>query len=200
MHVLEKAFIDLLRDNLCVANQNIYAGNRYRPSDMTPCVNLSVADETLLRRRIVEKNCKQYIQQEYNAELWINIWCNTEEERQTLINQIRNRIYQTLANHYTTCSHYNDGNCNVNNEECEALTSQKSRANKHQCPDLEKYLSFFYSNHIPKRTFRLLSVTDLDELDLSETLLRTIFKLEMNYYDYYEIGGRSFQDFKFIER
>ena len=200
MHVLEKAFIDLLRDNLCVPNANIYAGNRYRPSDMTPCVNLLVSDESLVRRRIVEKNCKQYIQQEYNAELWINIWCNSEEERQTLINQIRNRIYQALANHYTTCSHYNDGNCNVNNDECEALTSQKSRANKNQCPDLDKYLSFFYSNHIPKRTFRLLSVTDLDELELSETLLRTIFKLEMNYYDYYEIGGRSFQDFKFIER
>ena len=89
MHVLEKAFIDLLRDNLCVPNQKIYAGNRYRPSDMTPCVNLSVADETLLRRRIVEKNCKQYIQQEYNAELWINIWCNTEEERQTLIKNVK---------------------------------------------------------------------------------------------------------------
>lgn len=197
MHVLEKAFIDLLRNNLCVTNDKIYAGNRYRPSDMTPCVNLLVSDENLIRRRIVEKDCKQYIQQEYAAELWINIWCNTEEERQTLINQIRNRIYQLLANHYSTCANFHDDICSITDESCEALTSQSNRANKNQCPDLDKYLSFFYNNHIRKRTFQLLSVTDLDELDVSETVLRTIFKLEMNYYDYYEIGGRPFQDFKF---
>ncbi len=199
MHLLEKAFIDLLRDNLCVSNDKIYTGNRYRPSDITPCVNLLLADETFIRRRYVEINHIQYIQQHYNAELWINVWCNTEQERQTLINQIDNRIKQALANHYTTCTYFNDNICSKTNETCEALTSQSGRANKNQCPNLLNYQSFFNLNHIPKRTFKLTSVTDLDELNASETLLRSIFKLNMDYYTYYEIGGRTFTDLIFEE-
>lgn len=200
MHKLEKAFIDLLRNNLNISNEKIYTGNRYRAKDITPCVNLLVADETLIRRRYLEKKCKQYIQQEYNAELWINIWCNTEEERTLLTDEIRTRIYQTLANHHTTCAHYNEGICKINNETCEALTSHNTRANKKQCPDLTKYQSFFSQNQIPKRTFKLLSITDLDELEVSQNILRTIFKLEMNYKTYYEIGGRTFTDFKSTEK
>lgn len=194
MHVLEKAFIDLLRGNLCVEDNKIYTGNRYRPKDNTPCVNIQLASENNIRRRYIEIDCKQYIQKKYSAELWINIWCNTEEERQTLINQINTRLDQTLANHYTTCANYNNTICSITNEECEALTSQSNRAFKKQCPNLEIYKSFFKSNHITKNTFKLLSVMDLDELELSESLLRTIFKLEMNYFNYYEIGGRPFSD------
>ena len=199
MHVLEKAFIDLLRDNLTVSNDKIYTGNRYKAKDMTPCVTIMLADEQSIRRRYIEIDCKQYIQKKYSAELWINIWCNSEEERQTLIEEIDNRIDQTLANHYTTCSYYNNGDCSISDETCEALTSQSNRAFKKQCPDLTKYKSFFNKNHISKRTFKVRSRTNLDELTLSESLLRTIFKLEMNYFTFYEIGGRPFNDLNFIK-
>lgn len=201
MHILEKAFIDLLRNNLSVSNEKIYAGNRYKPKDITPCVNLLLANENFIRRKYIEIDCKQYIQEEYDAELWINIWCNTEEERQQLISEITLRINQALANHYTTCHNFthNSSNCSKTNETCEALTSQNTRANKKQCPDLTKYQSFFNYWHIPKRTFHINSITDLDELEVSETLLRSIFKLNMNYYTYYNIGGRVFTDFKVEE-
>jgi len=193
MHILEKAFIDLLRNHLPIPNEKIYTGNRYRPKDISPCVNLLLADENSIRRRYVEIENKQYIQQYYSAELWINIWCNTEEQRENLINSVTLRIKQALANHYTTCSKYDNEFCSITSESCEALTSQSNRANKNQCPDLTKYQSFFNKNHIRKRTFKYKTI-DSDELNLSEPLLRTIFKLEMNYYDYYEIGGRTFTD------
>lgn len=200
MHILEKAFIDLLRNYLPLSNGKIYTGNRYKPEDMSPCVNLLLANENFIRRRYVEIEHKQYLQQEYNAELWINIWCNAEEQRQELITAVDTRIKQALANHYTTCTNYNNDECicSITNESCEALTSQSSRANKNQCPDLTKYQSFFNYNHILKRTFNS-TVNDLDELNISEPLLRTIFKLNMNYYNYYEIGGRTFTDFCFEE-
>lgn len=200
MHVLEKAFIDLLRNHLPISNDKIYTGNRYRPKDISPCVNLILADENFIRRRYVEIEQKQHIQQEYNVELWINVWCNTEEQRQELNDSIDLRIKQALANHYTTCNHYNinEQNCSITDESCEALTSQSGRANKNQCPDITKYQSFFNYNHILKRTFQC-NVNDLDELNVSEPLLRTVFKLNMNYYNYYEIGGRTFTDFIFEE-
>ena len=125
MHFLEKEFIDLLRNHLYISNDKIYAGNRLRVEDITPCVNLLLADETFIRRKYVEINNQQYIQQYYNAELWINIWCNTEEERQQLISEITLRINQALANHYTTCHNFihNQTLCSKTNETCEALTA-----------------------------------------------------------------------------
>lgn len=197
MHILEKAFIDLLRNHLCISNDKIYAGNRYRPKDITPCVNLLLADETFIRRRYVEINNKQYIEEYYNAELWINIWCNKEEERAQLLSQIKTRINQLLANHYTTCIFYDckNHNCSQIMDICEALTSQSNRANKNLCPNPTHYRSVFNMYHIPKRTFHVNSITDLDELEISESILRSIFKLEMDYYTYYEIGGRVFTDF-----
>lgn len=200
MNQLEKAFIDLLRDNLCLSNDKIYTGNRFKPEDESPCVQVNLVAENLVRRTYAEIQCKQYIKQEYNAELWINIWCNTEEERQTLINQIDNRIHQALANHYTTCSNYDNNICSKTDETCEALTSHGYRADKKQCPNLENYQSFFTHNHILKRTFKILSTLNLDDLTLSETLLHTIFKLEMNYHKYYTIGGRPLKDLHIIER
>ena len=199
---LEETFIDLLRGNLCVSNDKIYTGNRLKVEDESPCVQINLADENSIRRTYVEINCKQYIKKEYSAELWINIWCNSEEQRKTLINQIENRINQALANHYTTCPYYTEGNnCSKTNETCEALTSQGYRANKKQCPKiLERYHSFFKYNNISKKTFKVLSRTNLDDLTLSEILLRTIFRLGMNYYKYYEIGGRPLKNFHIIER
>lgn len=200
MNPLEKSFIDLLRDNLCVSNDKIFTGNRLKVEDASPCVQINLAAENSVRRTYEEITCKQYIKKEYSAELWINIWCNSEEQRETLINQIENRINQALANHYTTCPFYTEINCSKTNERCEALTSHGYRANKKQCPNLELYKSFFKYNNISKRTFKVLSITNLDDLTLSEILLRTIFKLEMNYFKYYEIGGRPLKNFNIIEK
>ena len=195
MHILEKIFIDLLRGNLCVDDKKIYTGNRNKLEDISPCVQLKLAAENSIRRKTVEIDCKQYIQKEYTAELWIDIYCNTEEQREKLIQQIKNRINQALANHYTTCANYDNDLCSKTDETCKALTSNNSRSNKNQCPDLEIYDSFFKHNHITKRTFKKLSETNLDELEISESLLRTQFKFEMNYYTYYLIGGRPFEDY-----
>ena len=192
MHELEKAFIDLLRNHIPIENSKIYAGSRYIPRDITPCITINLADESFIKRDYIELNHTQYIRKRYNAELWINLWCNTEEERQNLINNVRNRILQAEANHYTTCKHYNADQCDKTENTCEALTSNNGRANKKQCPNLSHYVSFFKQNNIPKRTFKIISVTNQDELDVSETILRTIFRLNMDYYMFYGIGGRLF--------
>lgn len=194
MHVLEKAFIDLLRNYLPVGNDKIFAGSRYIPKDLTPCVTVQLADESFQRRHYVEIDHVQYSRKLYDANLWINVWCNTEEERQDLIDAIYLRINQAEEHHYTTCANfdYPTKNCNKSMNVCETLNSQGGRANKGQCPNIVDYNSFFETNNIPKRHFRINSVTDLDELDSSEPILRTIFRLQMQYYSFYRIGGRVF--------
>lgn len=201
MNVLEKAFIDLLRNYLPIDNSKIFAGSRYIPSDMTPCVTVQLADESFVRRQYVEIDKVQYARRLFNADVWINIWCNTEEERQSLIDAVQLRINQLEEHHYTTCSNYDftSRNCNISENTCEALTSLGGRANKGQCPNLTNYRPFFETNNIPRRSFHVNSVTDLDELDPSEPVLRTIFRLQMNYYKFYRIGGRVFDSISFDE-
>ena len=42
-------------------------------------------------------------------------------------------------------------------------------------------------------------MTDLDEFDESETILRTLFQINLEYYQFNRIGGRLFNDIKFSE-
>ena len=201
MHVLEKAFIDLLRNHITLPNEKIYTGNRYRPTDITPCVNISLVAENLIKQRYIELNTTQYIQKKYDTELWINIYANSEEERQTLIQEIHNRILQAESNHYTTCANFifQTKLCSKTDETCAALTVQNGRTNKKQCPQKELYQSFFQQHNITKRTFHVDSTTDLDDYQLSETSLRTIIKLSMNYHMFYKIGGKTYNNIKISE-
>ena len=199
MHILEEAFITLLRNHLPIHNKYIFAGSRYIASDITPCVSVQAADESFIRRDYVEIDHVQHLRRLYDADVWVNIWCNTEEERTSLINAIELRFNQLEASHYTTCSNFNDDWCSKLDNECEVLTSNTGRANKGQCPNIENFTSFFETFNIPQRTFNVNSMTDLDERDESETVLRTIFKLNMQYYKFYPIGGRLFQSINFNE-
>ena len=199
MHILEEAFITLLRNYLPIHNKYIFAGSRYIASDITPCVSVQAADESFIRRDYVEIDHVQHLRRLYDADVWVNIWCNTEEERTSLINAIELRFNQLEASHYTTCSNFNDDWCSKLDNECEVLTSNTGRANKGQCPNIENFTSFFETFNIPQRTFNVNSMTDLDERDESETVLRTIFKLNMQYYKFYPIGGRLFQSINFNE-
>lgn len=200
MHVLEKSFLDLLRGNISIVpDADIYIGNRYFPEDKTPAVIIDLVDETFVKKNYITIDNIQYLRKLYDVDIWINIYVNNEEDRQSIINDINKRILQAETNHYTTCAKYNNELCNETGNRCEALTSTSGRANKKQCPNLKIYKSFFKQNHIQKHTFKVIGTTNLDDLNVTEPVLRTIFKLNMGYYTYYSIGGRTFNSIKMGE-
>lgn len=196
MFSMEKAFRDLLE-----LIMEIPIVVKYTPLDYTPCITIQQVDGRCQRREYVEIHNEQYIRKKYSSDIWINIWCNNEKERRQLISLIQERILQAEANHYTTCKHYNsvDETCSVLESKCEALTRNTNRTNKKQCPRLDIYQSFFKTHHIIKNSFRIYSITNRDELDVAEPVLRTIFKIDLDHYQYYKIGGRVFNDIKLNE-
>lgn len=196
MFAIEKAFMELLKPTT-----DIPIVVKYTPLDYTPCITIQQVDETFQRREYVEIHNEQYIRKKYSSDIWINLWCNNEKERHLLIELIQNRIFQAEANHYTTCNHYNfeDERCSVLESKCEALTRNTNRTNKEQCPHLDIYQSFFKTNHIIKNSFHINSITNLDELDIAEPILRTIFKINLDYYQYCHIGGRVFENIRLKE-
>lgn len=194
MNLLLKAFQKLLRGNInAVPDADIYYGSRYSPIDKTPCITLEVASETFIKRVPLEINQVEFLKKTYESEVWINCWCNIEEERAEIVNEVHDILLKAEINHYLSCPFYQNEECTNLKTTCLCLTEDTGRANKNQCPDLSIYQSFFRYNDILKKTFKIGSVLNMDELGTNEPILRTIFRLTMRHSTYTEVGGRTFK-------
>lgn len=203
MYPMERAILNLLKGEISFDSMNIPIVRRLKPIDQTPCITIQQAAETQLSRRYLSKNDSQLIGLKNNAEVWINIWCDTEEQRHSIINQVTKRIFQALGNHYTTCAHFNkdNHNCNMLNCECKALTIDNGRSIKGQCPYPKEYnyCNWFRHYRIVKNSFKISGRHDIDELDIAKPVLRTQIQLDMDYYLTHDLGGRLFEDIKINE-
>ena len=197
MKPIEEAFYQLLNQYIQFDDEPVPILLGYPEVDSTPCITISTADETFQKRRYVEIYNEQYIQKRFQLDLWINVWANNNKQRHKLVQQVNKRILQAEANHYSACTNYNlhGQGCNVTGHTCEAIYKNKHRPHKNQCPNLENYSPFFKHHHIIKNTFYVDGVTDLDELEPHDPVLRTIIKLKLNYYTYFKIGGDVYEDF-----
>lgn len=190
MYPIVNAFWELLKGNITYKDKTIPIVKRLKSKDKTPCITLDIASDMQINRDY-RTDKTQRIVLEHSAEIWVNIWCDTEEERHTILSQIRLLFFKALGNHYTTCSHYNDGTCNFLDRECEALTVMNGRSAKSQCPHPKRndYTSWFKKHHIIKRSFRLSGISEMDELDVAEPVLRTLIKFDLNYIMSHDLGG-----------
>lgn len=193
MFPMEKAIWNLLKNSIYYDNEIVLPLiRRLTSQDETPCITIQQASEVYISGKRIP-NANEIIELKNNAEVWINIWCDTEEQRNSLVNQVETRIFQALANHYTTCARYDDGDCTFLEKECATRNVTNGRTAKCQCPypnDYD-YCSWFKQNQIIKRTFAITGKQDMDELDLAKPVLRTIIKVGMNYYKCYNVGGHE---------
>lgn len=196
MYPMVEAFLDILKGNIIYNDKPVPILKRLKSKDKTPCITIDLASDMQINRDY-RTDKTQRIVLENNAEIWINIWCDTEEERHTILSQIRLLFFKVLGNHYTTCSHYNDdGTCTFLDRECEALTVINGRSAKSQCPHPREndYASWFKKHHIIKRSFRLSGISEMDELDVAEPVLRTLIKFDLNYIISHDLGGHVATD------
>ena len=193
---MEKAVWDLLNGNVKLDDVDVISlVRRLTSEDETPCITIQQAAEVQLNRQVM--HCKhEVIMTRNNVEVWINIWANTEEERDNILNQVEHRINQALANHYTTCANYNQGNCDFLEDACAALNITNGRTAKNQCPYPKdyNYKSWFIQNKIIKNTFTISGRQDMDELNITQPVLRTLIKLDFDYFRTYDLGGQEIKD------
>lgn len=193
MFPMEKAVWDLLNGNIKFNEVDVISlVRRLTSEDETPCITIQQAAEVQLDRQICPYN-HEVIMTRNNVEVWINIWANTEEERNSLLNQVEQRINQALGNHYTTCANYDGGNCNFLEDACATLNIQNGRTAKNQCPYPQdyNYTSWFIKNKIIKNTFTISGRQDMDELNITQPILRTLIKIDMDYFRTYDLGGQE---------
>ena len=136
---------------------------------------------------------------ERTAEMSINLWCNTEEEREAISSQIEYCFKREQSGHYTYCTQYNDGNCETTQSICSATLEETARAMKNLCPYPceNKYQSLSSHCNIIQGSLDLESPVMLDEYDKHPPLLRNMFRVHASYYDVYNAGGELLREVRF---
>lgn len=184
-------------------------------TDHTPCITIDDSSNTRnLGKYFTNKdmplpvNHPQYNQEEPDK-LWsqqviaekrgididINIWCNTEDEREEIINQVRTLFYLAQSDNYRFCQQYNKetGKCSTLDTTCPSCnTPTDKRGAKYQCinPEEYKYANIFTTYDIVRASFDVEPAYNLDEMDHENMILRSVIRVSCDYYDYHRIGGK----------
>lgn len=191
----EKFVLDVLQGRL-----NDSTGNPVRLIQQPPqynniptiTIDNSAGAEILSQNRqniIIDEEPQEVIETKYDIDIRLDIWALNEDDRQTLIDQVQVCFFKAISDHYTYCTSYMDGSCDcvVNATEYEL----DKRAIKNQCPlpQTLPYENLFTKYNIDLQTFNLSLPYNLDELEETETILRTRFNIRFDWTDYYFIGG-----------
>ena len=209
---LIKAVKKVLWGNIILDGIKIPVVKRSYPYDKTPCVTIDdsggstvVGRDILNVPYVVDKNHPQYdeenpfnkipqqVRREYfETVLNINVWCNTEDERELLNNNILELFHQAQSDNYKFCTNYNDGHCGNLDIFClgEHFNGD-NRSVKKQCPNPEVYgyKNIFSEYNLIRASFYVEQPFSLDDFNKDSVLLRSVLKVHSGYYVDYIIGG-----------
>lgn len=119
------------------------------------------------------------------ANININVWCNTEEEREVINNRILELFYLEQTNHYMFCANYDDGNCSTLNHACKVGVVDNERTRKDRCPYPDTYeyegLSKVYG--IIPGTINIELPFDLDINTEHPPVLRSVLRAKATYHE-----------------
>ena len=147
-----------------------------------PCITLSIeTDTTDYTRR--SYNPEERLYSKNDAVILIHAWTNTEQQRESINNQIRECFTKMQNHHYTYCTNYNNGVCDTIEATCTATTMNTQRTRKHQCPSPEQYeyQGLMEKHGILEGTCILEPPFYNDEKQQHPPLLHSIFRLRASY-------------------
>ena len=184
--------LDVLQGQISTATEQVPVIKDPTPNDRTPCITIDNSSGTgVVEKHITYIDSEQVIREERTIDLDLNIWCDSEDDRDTITNNVRECFFKLQSDHYTYCVKYNDGDCLSLEAPCRAIESNSFRGLKNQCPkpyDYE-YMNLFTKHHIIRSTFDVTPPYILDDMSTTPITLRSIIRVSFSYYDYYNIGG-----------
>lgn len=183
--------------------------------DNTPCITIDDSGATrILEKHITNMNLplpsnhpqydkdnpsklfsQQIIREKRGIDLDLNIWCNTEDEREEIIQIIRSLFYLAQSDNYMFCSKYNEEThcCSTLQTLCptHTLTTGQMRGTKGQCisPVENGYENIFTAYDLVRSSFDVAPSYNLDDLNTENMTLRSVIRVSVDYYDYHIIGG-----------
>lgn len=182
MNNLEAYLVKLLQGHLSYDNKPVYLVRQFSEAPNRPVITLDTSPGVSTQATYADPSrAEKYI--EYHATVNINLWCDTEEQREELTNQILSYFYLEINHHHMYCTNYNreDDTCQSLDAPCPAV--EGTVLHKYHCPEPELYdyqsLQGYYN--IIKGTLDIAQPFHLDEVNEHPPLLRSIFKCECQY-------------------
>lgn len=199
MNKFEQYIVELLQGNIVYEGQVVEVRRQFMNAPRIPVITLDVASIVTehVDRLISEVEQVVYVR---DCSININLWCNTEEERENISQQIMQCFYDEQNCMYPYCTNYNKINhlCASINTVCPAYSSDSSTS-KRRCPntDLYGFQTLTRKHDILWGTVNVEPPFSMDELGETPPLLRNIFQCEAVYEDYIQVGGRSVANVQF---
>ena len=126
MNLFENFFVELLQGEIIYDNQSVEVRRTFLPSAVLPCITLEIVSTNVINTfRSYDTREREYARCECNIN--IHTWCNTEEQRESINEQVTQCLILADNHHYKYCSNYNKENkvCSTVSRVCEATTNNK---------------------------------------------------------------------------
>ena len=183
MNNFEAYLVELLQGHLTVDDRNVQLVKHFSNAPSLPVVTLDLSGGTTTDYywHDFDDEGHEILWQHCTSNINLSLWCNTEDERQQLTEQIQDCFHKEKQYHYTYCSQYEDGNCS-NGGNCRTNNSLNSDA-KQVCPNPEEYgyESLRAKHSIVENSIRVEPPFDMDEYDKQPPLLRSILRCSAEY-------------------
>jgi hypothetical protein len=204
-----QAIIYILRNNVVLDDKIVPVIKRNYPLDKTPCINIDdsasvvTVDKRIYNKKNKDGEPRQYYRIHRRTILNIHCWCDNENQRENLNNQITDLFNKAYLDYYCFCTHYDKGTqkCESLDRICPTISKEKHlyKSSKGKCPQpLEYgYENIFTRFDLIKSRWDLQVPFSNDNTNTKPPTLHSIFRLNAEYYDYVEIGGITIKDLKY---
>ncbi len=209
-------FREILKNNIKMENgETVKIIPKHSPG-LTPCITITNTGGTMIEsEKLINKKTKlpenhplydqnnpnkkypqQFRRSKNNTHILINIWATNEQDRYYINKQIKELIWMLKSDHYLLCPNKNNENCKTTNKPCPINTINNHHTIKSQCPNPKKYnyYSLFTKYNIIRGSFKNHPEYNQDELQKHQPLLRTIHEFNLNYYEYWNLGGNIIEN------
>ena len=190
MNQLEAYLVELLQGHLSYNKVPVEVRRQFIPTQAVPCITLDTASiNTEKIEPLITETEKAVYTRTINMD--VNLWCNTEEERETISSLIMQCFYDEQKGHYKYCTQYHEGTCNTTGQPCTGHETGTSRGDKNQCKaeQLLGYESLATKHGIIHGTLNVEPPRMLDEENEKPPLLRNMFSCTAQCRETVRIGG-----------
>ena len=193
-----QATLHILRGNINHNGKTVPVIKRNYPLDKTPCINIDdSASVVTINKKIYNRDNTntQTLRIHRKTILNIHLWCDNEQDREDLSNQITTLFNMAWTDHYFHCKNYNRETMECNNlqRQCPTITQEKHlyKSSKNKCPQPQEYgyRNIFTEYDLIKASWDLQTPYSNDNIQTKPPTLHNIFKLNTEYYDYVDMGG-----------
>jgi len=205
MNHIKKTFVKILRGKIHFNDELIPVVIKDYPYDKTPCITISGfnRDKGKHRRQQVNAWSKlsenhplydpKYPEKRYphsaeysvkSYEIDIHVWCDTEEERELIVDQIYDCLFYCMNLHYAFCVRYNskDQSCETSGEICEAIIDKGWHGLRGQCPNKHNHpLNIMSKNGIIKNSVHISPHYEDDSRDKRQPLKHSVIEVNLDY-------------------